>query len=265
MIEAVPPTPQASQARVISVCAVSPGSGRSTIAGNLAFEIAARGSRVCLLDLDDQRPSLHRLFSLPQQQASVMAGARYAEQGRLDANTFEQISVRLVAKGVGVDLISGYGLNLNPEGLSLEGLEGLIEFLAQRFDFLVVDAPADLGSKIQAVIHRVETHRVLVVLADPINLGRLLESSATSEASAPNTLVLNRLRSSVLGARPEWQVQQLLNQRTSFQAAVVIPEDAAFDQALMNGLPLRQLAGKSKALKGIAGLANRIAPAGVAQ
>ena len=42
-----------------------------------------------------------------------MAGARYAEQGRLDANTFEQISVRLVAKGVGVDLIFSILLKTN--------------------------------------------------------------------------------------------------------------------------------------------------------
>lgn len=247
----------ANYGRTIAVQGVSPGNGRTVIAGNLAFELAARGSRVCLIDLDDQRPSLHRVFGLPQQQAAVLAAMRFLEQDKLDANTLEQLAVRLVSKGVGIDLLSGYGLNLNSQAINLGSLAALLHFLTARYDFVVIDAPQEAAGAIGSVVVGAADHRLVVVAADPVNLGRLLERHADDSAEN-STLVINRLRASVLGSRPQWQVQQLLNQRTSFQAAAVIPEDPAFDDALLGGLPLRQAAPKSKALKAIEQLAMRV-------
>jgi MinD-like ATPase involved in chromosome partitioning or flagellar assembly len=54
------------------------------------------------------------------------------------------------------------------------------------------------------------------------------------------------------------QVQQLLKERTHFTSAAIIPEDAAFDEAMLRGLPLRQVAPKSKALLAIAEIASRL-------
>ena len=55
---------------------ITGGVGRTVLAVNLAFELAARGSKVCLVDLDELFPAIHDYFALPQRQASVLAGIR---------------------------------------------------------------------------------------------------------------------------------------------------------------------------------------------
>ena len=250
------------EVRVISVQSVSAGAGRSSIASNLAFELAATGSRVLLIDLDENWPSIHRQFGLPSQQAAVLAAMRLFDLGKLDANAFAELSVRLIARGVSIDFLSGYGLNFNREAINYGSLAGLIKHLQGQFGAIVIDAPSGINSKMLSCIGSVATSVVQVTQADAVSLGRFLDSQpalASAPASAlPNHLVVNRMRSSVLGARPEWQVQQVLRDRTNYTNATVIPEDTAFDQALQRGLPLRQLGGKSKAVSALGELAGRV-------
>jgi len=248
----------AKPARVISVQSVSGGVGRSAIAANLAFELAATGARVALLDLDDAWPSLHRYFALPQQQAAVLAAMRLVSQQKLDSNSMEQLSVRLLAKGVGVDFLSGFGLGENRANLDADLLAGLLQTLRQRFDVLVLDTNPAMDSVTGAVVATLVDATALVTLGDAVSLGRLLDAEAKLRTAANTLLVVNRLRASALGARPEWQVQQLLRDRSVFRQAAVVPEDQAFDEALLRGLPLRQVAPKSRAAQAIAELAVRL-------
>ena len=71
-------------------------------------------------------------------------------------------------------------------------------------------------------------------------------------------LVINRLRASVLGARPEWQVRQALKDRVATPILGLLPEDPVLDQAMLQGVPLRQLAGKSKFRSALIELAGRV-------
>ena len=247
---------------VIAVRSVQPGAGRTVVASNLAFELAAAGARVMLIDLDNNWPSVHRYFNLPQQRAAVLAATRLFEQDKLDANALEDLGVRLVAKGVGVDFLSGYGLNLNRDAVNFQSIAGLLKRLTTKFDVLVIDTPAGLDGQMLAAIEVVVTRHIWVTQVDAISLGRFIDSQPQIEVGglleANSILVLNRMRASVLGARPEWQVQQLLRDRTKFTRAAIIPDDEIFDTALLKGLPLRQLSAKSKALAGIGELALRL-------
>jgi len=49
---------------VLLVASASPREGKTTTVGNLGVVLAQAGSRVCLIDSDLRRPSLHRLFGL---------------------------------------------------------------------------------------------------------------------------------------------------------------------------------------------------------
>lgn len=248
--------------KIISVQSICSGAGRSSIAVNLAFEFAAAGERVLLIDLDENWPSIHRQLGLPNQQAAVLAAIRLLEQGKLDANAFEELSVRLIARGTSVDFLSGYGLNLNRDAINYGGIANLIQSFEQRFSVIVVDAPAGMQSKMLSAIASVATNVLQVTQTDAVSLGRFLDVQAAlsvaPSAGIPTHLVLNRLRASVLGARPEWQVQQVLRDRTAYTNATVVPEDPAFDDALQRGLPLRQLGGKSKAMAALGELAARL-------
>lgn len=257
-----PINPEPAQGRIIAVCSLCSGAGRSSLAANLAFELAASGARVMLVDLDENWPSIHRQFGLPNQQAAVLAALRLFEQERLDANALESLVVRLIAKRVSVDFLSGFGLNLNREAINYTAIPSLLAALGEKYDALVIDAPAGIESRMHAAISACATSIIQVTQPDAVSLGRFIDSQPALERGpgwkVPRHLVINRLRASVLGARPEWQVQQVLRERTSFGNAIVIPEDSAFDEALQRGLPLRQLSGRSKAQAALAELASRL-------
>jgi len=98
---------QIPSGRFIAVQGVNPGAGRSVVALNLAFELAGHGSRVLLIDLDTDWPSLHRYFAMGSAQAAVLAACRFLEQQKLDANNLENLAVRLIAKGASINFLSG--------------------------------------------------------------------------------------------------------------------------------------------------------------
>ncbi len=248
-------------AKVISVHSLLSGAGRSVIAANLAFELAATGARVCLLDLDTDWPSQHRYFGLPQDQASVIAGVRFLQQERLTKEAFQELRIRLVSKGASVDLISGFGLNLNAVGMDWNSVEVFVEFIALAYSHVVIDLPAGVDLPAHRMAYKVSTARLHVVQPDPISLGRFLEFPTTRQATAQGQdfLVVNRLRASVIGARPEWQVRQSLKDRISAPILGVLPEDQMLDQALLQGVPVRQLGGKSKFRSELIQLASRLA------
>jgi len=247
-------------AKIISVHSLLAGAGRSVIAANLAFELAAKGARVCLLDLDTVWPSQHRYFGLPQDQASVIAAMRYLQQERLTKEAFQELRIRLVSKGANVDLVSGFGLNLNPVGLDWASVELFIEFVALAYTHIVIDLPPGRDLPAHRIAGKVSSSRLHIVQPDPISLGRFLEPQAATLpiAAGQDLLVINRLRPSVLGARPEWQVRQTLKDRVSTPILGVLPEDQTLDQAMLQGAPLRQLGGKSKFRQALVVLATRL-------
>lgn len=252
---------QTASAKVLAVEAVSGGVGKSVVAANLAFEIAALGHRVCLIDLDVLWPSQHRYFGLPQQQAAVLAGMRLLEQDRLDFASLGNLTVRLVAKGASIDFLSGYGLNIEPAKLNWSLLETFIEFLSLNYSHIVLDTAAGFSTDGQVLTSKLANNRLLVLQPDSVSVSRFLdlEPRISAQGGAPTGLVINRLRANVLGARPDWQVRQVLRERTQLPIQAMIPEDGLLDEALQRGLPLRQLNGKSKALAALTELAGRLA------
>ena len=250
-----------TRAKVISVNSLLSGSGRSVIASNLAFELAASGARVCLVDLDTQWPSQHRYFGLPQDQASVVAGVRYLQQQRMTKEAFQELRIRLVSKNANVDLISGFGLNLNSNAMDWDTAQVFIEFLALSYTHVVIDLPCGFDQPAHRMAANVASIRLQVLLPDPISISRFLESPNSWQGyfQGQDALVVNRLRSSVLGARPEWQVRQTLKDRVSIPIWGVLPEDQVLDQAMLQGVPLRQLGGKSKFRSALIQLAARLA------
>ena len=260
-----PPTilkPARPRGRIAVLRSVSGGAGRTTLAGNLAFEIASLGRSVCLVDLDHQHPSLHRYFGIASPKAAVLAGVRFLEQGRFGTATIDDLKVRLLSKGVSVDLFAGVGLPENMVNLNLQSVEELLLQIATNYQYVVVDSAPGVATELSQALDACATETIWVTLPDAISMGRFIDAQQGIGATNPTAeqrLVVNRLRASVLGARPEWQLQQVLRDRTALQLASMIVEDQALDQAMLQGLPLRQVAARSKALAAVNQLAKRIA------
>jgi Mrp family chromosome partitioning ATPase len=76
-LEAVLP----ADARSVLVTSPDPGQGKSTTAANVAVELARRGRRVALVDLDRRRPRLHQLFRLFRTPGIAEMARREADLG----------------------------------------------------------------------------------------------------------------------------------------------------------------------------------------
>jgi len=248
--------------RVISLRSVSPSAGKTVVAANLAFEMAALGRSVCLVDLDFQFPTLHRYFGISSPKAAVLAGARFMEQNRLDQSTLDQLRIRLVSKGVSLEFLSGYGLAQNQAVTNWQSIERLLEYISLRYQIVIVDASCGIGHDSHRMLDQLALQQLWVTQPDAVSIGRFIDAQSTiaaCEVAGERIIAVNRVRSSVLGARPDWQIQQLLKDRTSMKIGAMIPQDEALDQAMLQGLPLRQVSGRSKALSAISQLAKRLA------
>lgn len=253
--------PVRNRGRVIALRSVSSGAGRTVVATNLAFEIAGNGRSVCLVDLDSEFPTIHRYFGITSPKAAVLAGARLIEQKRLDDSALEQLMVRLVSKGVSVEFFSGHGLAQNKGVTSWIAVQELLEALARRYQVVIVDTPPGLGNEVHRLTDQLCDQQLWVTQPDAVSLGRFIDAQpeiTNSGFSGGRLLAVNRVRTSVLGARPDWQVQQVLKDRTTMKISAMLPQDDAFDQAMLQGLPLRQVAGRSKSLAAISQLAQRL-------
>lgn len=156
--------------RTLLVTSARPGEGKTTIAVNLALSLARLGGRVLLVDADTRRPTAHHAFGLAQ-------GLGLGEYLR-DAVDWPTLVRRDVAPGL--DLLPAGGPLRGPtELLSTARPAALLEEGRQRYDFVVVDAPALL-------INAADT-RILSPLVDGVVM--VVRSGAT-----PRPLVESLIR-----------------------------------------------------------------------
>jgi protein-tyrosine kinase len=118
--------------RSIIVSSASPGDGKSHVALNLALTLSeSYQRRVLLIDADLRRPSLHRVFRLPN-----VRGLTDALKVRADEKVAAvQVSDRLT-------LLPAGQAGPNPLGaLSSPRMKHIVEEAASRFDWVIVDSP----------------------------------------------------------------------------------------------------------------------------
>ncbi|OXE35967.1 MAG: hypothetical protein CGW95_10660, partial [Phenylobacterium zucineum] len=118
--------------RLPAVCAVfgTPGSGRSSVAANLAVLAAKRRQRVLLIDLDLENPSQRLDFGLPAATAGVSAALRLLGQGRLEPERFSKIAPPITGTRERLRILTGV---MHPDELvrvNAQAIHGLLEFAA---------------------------------------------------------------------------------------------------------------------------------------
>jgi protein-tyrosine kinase len=122
--------------RSILVTSATAGEGKTTTAANLGVVIAQAGSRVCLVDSDLRRPSLHRIFGLENDTGlttALLQDVPFAEVARPTR------IANLVA------LTSG-PLPPNPaEMVGSKRMHDLVKGAASDFDVVLCDSPPVLA------------------------------------------------------------------------------------------------------------------------
>ena len=261
--------PESVTPKAICVWGTHGAPGRTTIAINLACELALKGARVLLIDLDSQSPSIADCFGLLDEKPGVAAAFRLVGQGRLDLAQIERLSTSYDVAGGRLSVMTGLrAANRWPE-LTREKTQTLIAIAKQHFDFVVMDVAADLEAGIRqigGVVDRNCTSRtalevadqaIAVFSADPIGVRRLVDSFQNlSELFAKPILVANRLRGSSLGASARQQIEDAVMQLCRLEVAAFISLDIdSCDKAIMQSVPLAMMKRTSKARQAIAQLA----------
>lgn len=118
--------------KVITVTSSRPEEGKSTVSSNLAITFADNGNSVLLIDCDLRRPTIHKVFRLPN------------SMGMVNAVMNPDLLPEILHKDVvpGLDIITSGAIPPNPSELlgSKKNLK-LMEELKTRYDVIILDAP----------------------------------------------------------------------------------------------------------------------------
>jgi protein-tyrosine kinase len=122
--------------RSILVTSATAGEGKTTTAANLGVVVAQAGSRVCIVDSDLRRPSLHRLFGLDNTRGLTTA--------LLEDLPFVEVA-RPTSLG-NLSILTSGPLPPNPaELVGSKRMRELVEGAASTFDLVLCDSPPVLA------------------------------------------------------------------------------------------------------------------------
>ena len=230
--QSIKPEPQ-----VIAVTSPHGSTGKTTVSINMALELAAEKFKVLIIDADLDGPSVANYFCLPELPAGLVGAIRIASQNRFDQAQLVRLSVQVPKTSITVlpGVISDQILELTSESLAAR-----IETAKASFDFVIVD----LGSlkpkqefDLTSEVVRISDQVVLVALADPIGIFRLLrtEQELLLLDEQPK-LVVNRLRNSVI-AQAKTEIKTTLAGLGSLEPIAFLPDDPMHvDQATRVGM-----------------------------
>ena len=118
--------------RCIVVTSATAGEGKTTSVANFGVVSAQAGSRVCLVDSDLRRPSLHRIFGMDNVRgltSALLEGASLADVAR-------------PTRVAGLSLVTSGPLPPNPaELVGSRRMRELLEHATADFDLVVCDSP----------------------------------------------------------------------------------------------------------------------------
>ena len=251
-----------------SICVWGPtgSTGKTTVAVNLACELALEGNRVLLVDLDTYSPSISDFLGLVDHPPGLASAARLVGQGRFDLEQIERLSVGFEVGSGKLAILTGLSNPSRWPEISGEKTEGLISAGQEHFDFVVVDVAPHLESSVRQVGGAVDRNVVArtalgccskslaVISADSVGVKRFIEVfEQAADLSNDLEIVANRVQSSALGARAKRQVEDAVHLFSNRQIAATIPDDPdSCDRALLEMVPLAMMKGSSPARQAIA-------------
>ena len=256
--------------QVITVFSAFGSVGRSTIALNVACELALAGRKVLLIDADTYAPGLATLLNLTEHPAGLAAACRLAAQDRLTVDEIDRLSQPIEFSKTRFYLMTGLSAAQRWPEVSFDRLARLIEVARSSYDFVVLDAASAIDQTVgnvvsgalrdQAAIAALEaSNQVLnIATADPVAIQRhimAIEQLAELQLSAEVITVINRLRASVIGSNPRQQISDTLLRFANIEVSSFIPDDpVATDRAIRESTPLALSSRKSPARQAIAAL-----------
>ncbi|WP_125132587.1 P-loop NTPase [Microbacterium sp. 10M-3C3] len=259
----MPATPRGADGRIVAVWGPHGAPGRSTLATEIAAELARDGGRVGLVDADAHAPSLALALGLHDEGPGFAAACRQAGLGGLDAAELDRISVPVRTAGGVVDVLTGINRPGRWPELSADRVAAALGACRSWAQATVVDVAASLERDEEivsdldgprrnaATIAALEAADLVVAVCagDPIGVARFVRAYAELRATVGATrvvVVVNRVRAATLGLDARGQVRRTLERFADIRDVWFVPTDPrSVDAAMLAGRAVADTAPRS--------------------
>jgi non-specific protein-tyrosine kinase len=173
--------------KTVMVTSAGPGEGKSTLAANLAVVMAQSGLRTVLIDCDLRRPSIHKIFSLPNQQGITTALLHELTALNGEVRSMPVEHLRVIPSGP---------IPPNPSELvGSRRMTQLLDTLAGENDFVIIDSPPALAVTDASILARKVDGVILVIESGATRRTLALKAKAQLEQVGAHVLgaTLNKL------------------------------------------------------------------------
>jgi len=264
--------------QLIAVWGPTGAPGRTTVALNLAAELAHSGARTLLVDADTYGSSIAQSLALLDEAPGVAAAARAADQGSLDLHSLARLAPEVSAR---LRVLTGIPRADRWPELRAAAVENVLTVARQLAECVVVDcgfaieddeelsydtlAPRRNAATLTALEHADEL--MVVGSAEPVGLQRLVRAvqDLGSIPSPTPRVVNNKVRASSVGTRPQHRITEALSRFAGMDDLAFLPWDqASLDGAMFAGRSLVEFAPQSELRRALAAVAGRYA-AGLAE
>jgi Flp pilus assembly CpaE family ATPase len=257
---------------IIAVWGPAGAPGRTTVAVNLASELARLGQSTLLVDADTYGGCVAQSLSLLDEAPGLAAATRSADQGSLDLAVLARLAPEVCP---GLRVLTGIPKAERWPELRAAPLEHVLTLTRRLVRFTVVDCGFSLEDDEELSYDTLAPRRnaatltslsvadrVLAVGAgDPIGLQRLVRGlqELGTVASPTPTVVVNRVRASAVGPRPERRIREALARFAGVDDLRFVPDDPAIlDDALLTGRLLAEAAPDSAVRQSLLALASEV-------
>lgn len=265
------PLPEAARAagRVVAVWGPTGAPGRTTVAVNLAAELASRGHDTLLVDADGYGGAVGQHLGVLDEVSGLLSAVRLANTGQLDVSRLASVAR---SAGQGLRILTGLPradrwseVRPAPFDTLLETARFLSAYVVLDLGFGLEQEPSAFGSSapqrnhmtVAGLDHADEV--VIVGGADPVGLARLARGLVDLPEVGPEVasrVVVNRVRATLA-----WGEQEIRSMVEGFRVPTsmhFLPDDpAAVDRALVAGRSLLDL-GKSPLTRALGELADAV-------
>ncbi|GAB3615987.1 P-loop NTPase [Okibacterium endophyticum] len=265
--EGAPTWPDEAKAgRVFTVWGPHGAPGRTTVAVNLAAELAAAGHRVALVDADTHAASVAPMLGMLDEAPGFAAACRLAGQNALSLTELDRIHQPYAVGRGELRVLTGITRAARWPELGAERVSSTLTLCRQWAAFVVVDVAASLDhdeeistdlfaprrNAATLAALRAADRVIAVGSADPVGLSRYLRAHAELIEVVPEvpvTTMINKVRATIAGLNPSGQVALTLSRFGGIDDPVIVPHDLrGTDAALAAGRVVRDVAPRSHAL-----------------
>lgn len=249
--------------------------GRTTVAVNMAAELAGAGHRVLLIDADTTAAGVVTHLGLLEESAGLAQACRQADLGRLDAARLRRASITAEVNGHRLHLLTGIPRSSRWPELRSRALRQVFQLARNEYTCVIVDVSASAEHDEELTYDTAapqrhaaticalqEADRVLALgSCDPLSFPRLVRALEDIRHEVPDAPepepVITKVRRSVIGRSPEEQLRSTWERfGPESEPLTFLPWDAeACDAALLQGQVLAEAAPDSGLRRSIAALA----------